>query len=118
MTQSGFTLIEILIALLVIAIALSVGLRSAILHTNNAAYLRDHTFAHWVALNKVAELRLQRQWIALGDDTGRQIQGGIQWHWKTQIIKTIDPDLRKVEVHVMHTLSDPLPLQPKFSHFV
>ena len=104
--QSGFTLIEVLVALVVMSVSLSAALYSANLHIHNAAFLRDNTFAHWVALNKVTELQLQLKWVALGDAAGAEELGGHQWLWKTKTSKTSDPDLRRVDIRVVRQLTD------------
>ena len=53
----GFTLIETLVALLVMAISKTAAIQAAALHVATAAHLKDGTFAHWVALNTAAELQ-------------------------------------------------------------
>ena len=51
-TNDGFTLLEVLVALAILAISLAVLLKISAQNANNAAYLRDKTFAHWIALNQ------------------------------------------------------------------
>jgi general secretion pathway protein I len=96
----GFTLIEVLVALVIVAVALSAILASSGRTAVNAASLRDSTLAHWVAENQLAELRLAREWPDTGSRRGEAEMGGREWHWEMRINSTDDPDLRRVDVIV------------------
>ena len=54
----GFTLIEVLVALAIVAIGMAAVLGTLTSSANTVVYLRDKTFANWVALNQIAQLRL------------------------------------------------------------
>ncbi len=96
----GFTLLEVLVALAVVSMAMLAVLGSAGQSTRTVVGLRDRTFAEWVAENRLAELRLAPDWPDLGDSDGDSELAGEQWHWKVHVIKTADPDLRRIEVDV------------------
>ena len=64
--QRGFTLLEVLVALAVVAIALGAGIKAAGSNIDNAAYLRDRTLAHWVAMNKLAEMETMKKFPSPG----------------------------------------------------
>ena len=57
-TLRGFTLLEVLVALAVIAIALASIIKAVGTGAANASYLRDKTFAHWVAANRLAQMQI------------------------------------------------------------
>jgi len=96
----GFTLIEVLVALAVIAIGLlavlAVGARSG----SVAAGLQERTFADWVAANEIARLRASRKWPGVGESDGKVTLATRDWHWHATIDGTADPDLRRVTVTV------------------
>ncbi len=96
----GFTLLEVLVATTIIALALGAIIRTTATGTANLAYLRDKTLAHWVAQNQMAELQAQRRFPALGKQSGEAELGGRQWRWKREVQATPDKDVRRVEIRV------------------
>lgn len=100
-TQRGFTLLEVLVALAIIAFALSALIRVTGTGAANASYLRDRTFAQWVAENRLAELRTRDGfWPATGKDDGEVEMAGREWFWTTRVIKTPEPEMRRIDVEV------------------
>lgn len=90
----GFTLLEVLVALAILALALGAGIRAAGSNIDNASYLRDRTFAHWVAMNRLAEMQIFKKYPAPGStERGTTLMGGFEWHWKveTKLAKEFDP---------------------------
>ena len=98
--NAGFTLIEVLVATSVIAIALAAVIRSTGLNVANAAYLRDKTFAHWVAMNQMAELQIERAYPPIGKKSGREEMAGRDWFWTREVKQSPDKDIRRVEIRV------------------
>lgn len=96
----GFTLIEMVVALAVVAIAMGAILSGMARYVNGAAQLRNRSLALWVAHNHLTELELQRQWPDLGKSDGDMEMGGIRWRWRTEISKTDDEQVRRVEITV------------------
>lgn len=68
--------------------------------STSAMQLQDKTYAQWVALNKVAEMRLKTTWPAVGKSDGDADMAGRSWHWVMQIKNTDDKDVRKLVVSV------------------
>ncbi len=106
----GFTLIEVTVALLVLAIALSAIIKAVSDNISNASYLRDKTIAHWVAMNKVTELHVSDVLPATGSTTGEMEMAGREWFWKTEITATEDDYVHKLNVEVKTERSDEFPL--------
>ncbi len=96
----GFTLLEVLVALAVIAIALATLMAGSGRTTSNAVHLRDSTFAQWVAENQMAEIRMYSDWPSEGESDGEQELGGQEWHWTRTIEGTPDENLRRIVVEV------------------
>ncbi len=89
-SAKGFTLIEVMVALAIIAIALSSLIKASGSHTSSAAYLKSKTLAHYVAMNEVADLQIKRQWPSLGTKKGSTDMANIEWFWTRVVEKTGD----------------------------
>jgi general secretion pathway protein I len=98
--SGGFTLLEVLVALAIIAIAMGALIKGGASNASNAAYLRDKTIAHWVAMNKVAEMQLERAWPAPATTQGKVEMATRQWQWTAKVIETPDRDVRRLDVEV------------------
>lgn len=96
----GFTLLEVLVATTIIALALGAVIRTTATGTANLAYLRDKTLAHWVAMNRMAAIQAQRRFPAAGRRQGEAELGGRQWRWEQEVEDTPDKDVRRVEIRV------------------
>jgi general secretion pathway protein I len=96
----GFTLLEVLVALAVIAIGLAAAIRVGATNSANAIHLRDKTLAQYVAANKAVELRLQPQWPAVGTQRGRAPMGHREWRWSTRVSETFDARVRRADIEV------------------
>jgi general secretion pathway protein I len=97
---SGFSLIEVVIALAVLSFALSALIDSASSATNNTAHLQDKAFAHWVAMNQMAELRLSKQWPQTGTKKGDAELAGQQWIWERTTQNTQEKTMRRIDIRV------------------
>ncbi|MCC8998585.1 MAG: type II secretion system minor pseudopilin GspI [Candidatus Contendobacter sp.] len=99
--QAGFTLLEVLVALAVLAIAMGAIISAATQSINTVATLRDQTFASWVALNQVNERLLDpKPWPEEGSRTGSAELANRTWRWEARFSKTDDPDLRRLDLTV------------------
>ena len=98
--SSGFTLLEILVALAVVAIALSAIVNEVSANVKNAAHLRDSTLAHWVAMNKITEWHSSGDWPSPGETHGDVQMAEQEWHWSLKVSTTDDDDVRRMDVEV------------------
>ena len=98
--RTGFTLIEVLVALAIISIALLAALRAAGQGTTNVGELRARLLAGWVAENILAEHRARGDWMALGIQRGKEREGGIEFAWREEVIATPNTAFRRVDVFV------------------
>jgi len=105
----GFTLIEVLVALVVLSIALAAVISATSRYVANSGYLRDRSFAHWVAMNRVTEAYLEPDWPAVGKKRGEESMGGNEWAWSREVLSTADEDVRRIEVEVRVSEDDERP---------
>jgi general secretion pathway protein I len=98
--NNGFTLIEVLAALIIVSLGM-LGIIQAVGQTaSNSAYLRDKTFAHWVALNQLATVRLAPQAPAVKQSSGDAEMVGQKWHWTMTVTQTPIETMRRIDVSV------------------
>ena len=98
----GFTLLEVMVALAVVALALAAATSAVSGNIRNASGLQQRTYAHWVAMNKLTEMQLAKQWPATKTTRGSSLMARQEWYWSTKVTKTPDGfDLiRKVDISV------------------
>ena len=107
-TQPGFTLIEVLVALAIVAIALGAGFRAAGALTNNAQRLTDVTAAQWCADNQLTELKLTRQFPSVGESDFSCDQLGHRYGGKLLVRPTLNPNFRRVDAVIRDEADMPL----------
>jgi general secretion pathway protein I len=96
----GFTLIEVLVALAIVAVGMAAVLGTLNSSADTIVYLRDKTFANWVALNQVATVRLTGQQPATGDSDGKVDFAGRTWVWHQTVSTTQIPGMERIDVNV------------------
>jgi general secretion pathway protein I len=99
--QRGFTLVEILVALAVLAIALSAAAAALGNAIDTTAALRERTLARWVAEDRLSEIELKNEWPALDTKEGDATMGGRKFHWIQETGVTPLTKLRRVVVSVV-----------------
>lgn len=95
---NGFTLLEVLVALAVLAIALSAIIKVTAENAENASYLRDKTLAHWVAMNQLTEIQVQAKLPNTKEGTVKMAERN--WYWFLKVSKTVDNELQRLEITV------------------
>lgn len=98
--HAGFTLLEILVALAILAIALGAVLRATGAATNHAEEMRTRLLADWVAQNRIALHAARGDWLPVGMQNGEETQAGIRLLWKEEISSTPNPAFRRIEISV------------------
>lgn len=98
--ERGFTLMEVLVALAVLAIAMAGLIKAAGGGAANLAYLEDKTLAHWVALNQLATERIRAYAPAIGETTGQETMAGRDWDWRMNVTQTQDLEVLRLDIEV------------------
>ena len=100
MKQRGFTLLEILVALGILATGLAAAIRADVAATQHASTLRQRLLAQWVAENRLAELRARRLWPEPGESSGEAAMGQENFQWRQKVSATANVNFRRVEISV------------------
>jgi len=96
----GFTLIEVLAALVIVALGM-LGVIQAVTQTaRNGAYLREKTLAHWIAMNVITEQRLQATPPEVAETSDEVEFAGQRWRWTITVTQTQVDSLRRMDVSV------------------
>jgi general secretion pathway protein I len=96
----GFTLVEVLVALMIVAIGLAALLVAVSGAARTSGYLRDKTLAQWIALNRLSEVRLNMNKFGQNTDTGELQYANRQWHYDTRYFDTSIATMKRVVVRV------------------
>lgn len=98
--NSGFTLLEVMVALFVVAIALGGAIKVMGNAAQNTSRLSNKTFAQWVGLNQIAKLKTTKVWPKYDEANGESEMASQKWKWVQKTIKTEDANIKRVEVSV------------------
>ncbi|HYD81200.1 MAG TPA: type II secretion system minor pseudopilin GspI [Paucimonas sp.] len=98
--RRGFTLLEVLVALVIVGTALGASLRAVGSLTQNSSGLRASMMATWSAENRLAQIRLAHEWPAFGKRQFECPQGDLQLICEEEVFATPNPLFRRVEVSV------------------
>ncbi len=99
--QQGFTLVEVLVALLILAIALGAGIVTMSQQARNAEHLKHKTLGLWIAHNRLTEYQLLSEWPDTGETSGENEMSGVEWRWTTKVSETEDENLRRIDIRVL-----------------
>jgi general secretion pathway protein I len=98
--NAGFTLLEVLVALVIVGTVLGASLRAVASLAQNSSRLRATMMANWSAENRLAQIRLGHEWPELGERSFPCPQGELALLCEEHVIGTPNPSFRRVEVLV------------------
>jgi general secretion pathway protein I len=104
----GFTLVEVLVAVAIVAITLAAGLKAAGALTDNAQRLGDIVNAQWCADNALTNLRLAKQFPGVGDIEFACNQMGRDYQGRLVTRPTPNPNFRRVDAVIVSETGAPL----------
>jgi general secretion pathway protein I len=98
--QYGFTLIEVVVALIVVSLGMLAVIETVGGTARNSSYLRDKTIAHWVAMNKLTEVRLLPNAPAVDKSSDEVEMAGRDWRWTMEVKQTPVETIRRIDISV------------------
>lgn len=99
-SQRGFTLLEVLVALAIIALSLAAVVASIGQMIDSGNAMRVRTYASWIAQNRITEIRINPALPEIGRSTGTVEYANTEWTWRTVISEAGVPDLYRIDVSV------------------
>jgi general secretion pathway protein I len=99
-SQGGFTLVEVLVALMIVAMGLAALMTAVSGTARTSGYLRDKTLAQWMALNRLSEVRLNLNKFGQNTDSGELNFANRTWHYDTRYFDTSIATMKRVVVRV------------------
>ncbi len=99
-TGRGFTLVEVLVALAIVSVGMLAVFKVIGDTANNVSYLRDRSFAAWIADNQLTELRLTGEMPSVDETKGQVEFAGRRWLWVQKVATTPVEGLRRIDVSV------------------
>lgn len=99
----GFTLLEVMVALSICAMAGIAAMQVAGQHINHLSIVEQQAYASWVAENQLAEITLSDKWPPKNNKKGNDEQAGHKWYWQQKVVKTETADFYQVTVIVFES---------------
>jgi general secretion pathway protein I len=97
---AGFTLLEVMVALVIVALGLMAAFGQVNQSLNAASRLRTMTLAHWIAVDQITRLRVLGEFPAIGSSSDEVEMANTRWVYKTKVTKADLETLRVIDVSV------------------
>jgi len=104
--SKGFTLIEVMVALAIVAFSLTAIAASMNQMIDAANSMRERTYASWIAQNKITELRMSNVAPKSGSTSGEVTYANGEWEWRATISETGVEEFYRIDVSVSHLGSE------------
>lgn len=103
--SKGFTLLEVMVALAIFAVAAIAVTKVGMNFTQSIGQMNDRTYAHFVAMNELTDLEINGSWP---EGTGEKVvdEQGQKWLVSHQVYNTISENVRRIEIRVALTNDD------------
>ena len=96
----GFTLIEVLVALVVVSLGMLGVIQTVSQTASNSSYMRAKTIAHWIAMNRLTETRLLAAAPKIDKSSDDVEMAGREWRWTMEVKQTPVETIRRIEIKV------------------
>ncbi|MET0292795.1 MAG: type II secretion system minor pseudopilin GspI [Steroidobacteraceae bacterium] len=118
--QRGFTLLEVLVALVIVAFGMGALMATLTSAADAVGHLRDKSFAEWIALNRISELRLGLTAPSVGESTGTTEYAGQRWTWSQNVTRLDIAAVIRIDVSVKRaeTAGDDAPMLATATGFI
>jgi general secretion pathway protein I len=93
-------LIEVLVALVVVGLGMLAVIQTVSGTANTSFYMREKTLAHWIAMNKLTEVRLQPNPPPIDKSSDEVEMAGRDWRWTMEVKQTPVESIRRIEIRV------------------
>ena len=113
----GFTLVEMLVAVVILAIALGALMDSMNTVVRNGVALQERTLALWIAEDVLNESRIANNWPATGITNGKRELDGKNWPWQLNVEQTPETGIFKATINVFHPNDDERALSTLTTYF-
>jgi len=100
--RAGFTLIEVLVALMIVALGMGAVLSALSSSADTTIRLRERTFANWVGLNQLAATRLKQTFPSKGKTEGDVDFANTRWHWQQDVDDMQIPGILRITIQVSY----------------
>jgi general secretion pathway protein I len=100
---AGFTLLEVLIALAIVAMSVGALLGTVSSSASNVIYLKEKTLSEWVALNRLTEVRIATTMPGTGRRMGNAVMGGMRWEWEEEVTELPIEGMFRIDVRAHNT---------------
>lgn len=97
--HSGFTLLEVMVALAIFAVAAVALMKVGMSYTQNVGQMKDRTYAHFIAMNELAQLEISGSWPE-GTSERKIDEQGRQWQVSYEAFNTMSEEVKRVEIQV------------------
>lgn len=102
----GFTLIEVLAALVIVSLGMMAVIQAVSQTASNSTYLHDKTIAHWVAMNRLTEARLDPSAPKVDETSDDVEMAGRAWTWTMTVTQTPVETMRRIDITVRPSEAD------------
>ena len=100
--HSGFTLLEVIVALAVVALGLIAAFNGVIQITSGASYMRERTLASWVAMNELTRIRVDGTFPEVSESDGEVEYGLSTYRWSANVSETGVDNLRRIDMEIAY----------------
>lgn len=99
-SRGGFTLLEVMVALAVFAMAATAIVSAVTSHVSNLQLLKEQTIANYVASNRITEIQLEERWPIQNNLSKRVDMADSSWYWRQTVVDTPLNNFKAVRVAV------------------
>ena len=100
--QSGFTLLEVIVALAVVSLGLIAAFNLVVQIGSGSLHMKERTFGSWVAANEITRIRLGGEFPEVSEFDGDVEFGGVEYRWRAKVSETGVEDLRRIDMEVAY----------------